>query len=196
VCPRDQILLDLQAQIEQWQSEGDMVIILADINEDIRLEPIPSTFWQMGLSEITLVQHGHQGPNTHNQGTTPIDGIFIPMSLIPAVRSGYFAFGEGILSNHRAIWLDIPLATLGWFKVSESVPLRACRLKCNDPWIIRKYNKVLQEQLKLHSLEQHIEGLTQQVWHHRLTRKQQWEYEEIDRLGSEAKNMQKPNAEN
>jgi len=187
VCPRDQILLDLQAQIEQWQSEGDMVIVLADINEDIRLEPIPSSFRQMGLSEITLVQHGHQGPNTHNRGTMPIDGIFIPTSLIPAVRSGYFAFGEGIPSDHRAIWLDIPLATLGWFQVSEPVPLRARRLKCNDPRIIRKYNEALQEQLKLHNLEQRITDLTQQVWHHRLTRKQQQKNEENDRHSLEAK---------
>jgi len=44
MCPRDQILLDLKAQIEQWQSEGDTVIVLADINEDIRTKPFPSTF--------------------------------------------------------------------------------------------------------------------------------------------------------
>jgi len=34
-CPRDQILLDLITQIELWQLEGDTVIVLADINEDI-----------------------------------------------------------------------------------------------------------------------------------------------------------------
>jgi len=103
------------------------------------------------------------------------------------VQSGYFAFSKGIPSNHRAIWIDIPLAALGWFKVSESIPLRARRFKCNNPWIIQKYNEALQEKLQLHNLEQCIENLTQQVWHNRLTRKQQWEYEDIDRLSLEAK---------
>jgi len=187
VCPRDQILVDLKAQIEQWQSEGDIVIVLADINEDVRTEPITSTFSQLGMTEITIMQHGYQGPNTHNRGTNPIDGIFIPTNLIQTVQSGYFAFGEGIPSDHRAIWIDIPLATLGWFTMSESIPLRARRLKCNDPRIVNKYNEALQEKLELHNLTQRMENLTQQVRNNRLTRKQQREYEEIDRLSSEAK---------
>jgi len=44
VCPCNQILTDLQAQIKIWQIKGDMVIILADINEDIREEPIQLIF--------------------------------------------------------------------------------------------------------------------------------------------------------
>jgi len=99
------------------------VIVLADINEDIRTEPILSTFRQMGLTETTLMQHGNQGPNTHNQGKTPIDGIFIPTNLIQTVWSGYFAFVEGIPSDHHTIWIDIPLAVLGWLNIPESIPL-------------------------------------------------------------------------
>ena len=163
------------------------MIVLADINEDVRTEPITSTFSQLGMTETTITQHGYQGPNTHNRGTNPIDGIFIPTNLIHTVQSGYFAFGEGIPSDHRAIWIDIPLATLGWFTMSESVPLRAQRLKCNDPRIVNKYNEALQEKLELYNLTQRMENLTQQVRNNRLTRKQQREYEEIDRLSSEAK---------
>jgi len=115
VCPHNQILEDLIEQVALWQSEGDMVIILVDINEDIQEEPILSTFWQMGLAETIIAQHGIQGPNTHNCGTNPINCIFISTTLIQAVTSGYLAFGEGIPSNHRAVWIDIPLAALGWF---------------------------------------------------------------------------------
>jgi len=35
VCPHDQILKNLKAQIETWQTKEDMVIILVDINENI-----------------------------------------------------------------------------------------------------------------------------------------------------------------
>jgi len=117
----------------------------------------------MGLVEAVTSQHGQLGPNTHNRGTNPIDGIFIPPSLLTNVMSGYFAFGEGIPSNHRALWIDTPLAALGWFTVPESIPLKAWRLKCNDPWIIKKYNEALQLQLDTHKLPHCIEWLTLQM---------------------------------
>jgi len=35
ICPRLKILDNLQEQINIWQSEGDQVFILAEINEDV-----------------------------------------------------------------------------------------------------------------------------------------------------------------
>jgi len=70
-------------------------------------------------------QHGQDAPNTHNRGSAPIDGIFMPAQLIPNIRSGYLAFGEGIPSDHRLIWVDIPVAALGWLTPPEMVPLKA-----------------------------------------------------------------------
>jgi len=125
IFPRTQILTDLSAQVKQWTSEGDTVVLLADINDDIRTDLITSTFWQMGLVDAITSQHGQCGPNTHNRGSTPIDGIFIPPSLLPHVTSGYLAFSEGIPSDHRALWIDIPLSALGWFIVPEPTPLKA-----------------------------------------------------------------------
>jgi len=187
VCPRDQILADLSSQVDQWTSDGDIVIILADINEDIRTDPIRSTFQQMGLVDAVTGQHGQLGPNKHNRGTNPIDGIFIPIALLPNVSSGYFAFGEGIPSNHRTLWIDIPLAALGWFNVPEPIPLKARRLKCNDPRVIKTYNDTLLRQLEAQKLPQRIDWLTSQTSNNCLTRQQKWEYEEIDRLSSDVK---------
>jgi len=176
--------------------EGDTVIILADINKVIREEPIHLMVQQMGLIETIITQHGTHGPNTHNCGTNPINGIFIPSTLIQDVTSGYLTFGEGIPSNHRAVWIDLPLVALGWFNIPESVPLQARRLKCNDPRIVQWYNKALQEKLNQHQLAHCIKTLTQQVQHHRLTRKQKCEYEDIDHLSSKVKNMQNQSVEN
>jgi len=173
--------------VEQWISEGDTILILADINEDVRSDEIASTFRQMGLVEVVTSQHGHLGPNTHIRGTNPIDGIFIPPQMVLNVMSGYFAFREGIPSDHRALWIDIPLAVLGWFNGPELTPLKARRLKCKDPQIIQKYNKVLQQQLDIQKLPQRIEQLSLQTRHHRLTKQQQWDYEAIDRLSTDAK---------
>jgi len=122
-CPKQQILNDLKAQVETWQLEGDTVIILGDINEDIQEERISTMFQHLGLSEVIITQHGTHRPNTHNHRQNPIDGIFLPNQLVQEVQSGYLAFGKGIPSDHRAVWVDLPIAALGWFTTPESVPL-------------------------------------------------------------------------
>jgi len=114
-CPRQQILDDLKVQVETWQSKGDTVIILANINEDIKEELISTMFQQLGLSKVIIAQHRTHGPNIHNCSQKPIDGIFLPNHCIQTVQSGYFAFGEGIPSDHCAVWIDLLLAALGWF---------------------------------------------------------------------------------
>jgi len=99
----------------------------------------------VGLAEAITQQHGPNGPNTHNWGQNPIDAIFLPTDIIQSVNSGYLAFGEGIPSDHCAMWIDIPLAALGWFQTPELILIRARRLKGNDPHIVARYNEVLQE---------------------------------------------------
>jgi len=142
----------------------------------------------VGLAEAITQQHGPNGPNTHNWGQNSIDAIFLPMDIIKSVNYGYLAFGEGIPSNHHVVWINIPLAALGWFQTLELVPIRARRLKCTDPHIIIRYNKVLQEKINLHNLTQWIETLTSQTRvNHHLTQKQQWEYEAIDTQSTAAK---------
>jgi len=190
-CPKQQIIDNCKAQVETWQLEGDTVIILGDINEDIQEERISTMFQHLGLSEVIITQHGTHRPNTHNHRQNPVDRIFLPNWLIQEVQSGYLAFREGIPSDHWAVWVDLPLAALGWFTTTESVPPRTRRLKCNNPCIIHRYNEALQEQLLVHQLPRCIETLTKQVRHNWLTRKQQWEYEEIDWLSSKAKKRQK-----
>jgi len=66
----------------------------------------------MGMAHAVLAQHGNNGTNTHNQGSTPIDGIFLPTPLIPKIHSGYLTCGKGIPSNHRELWINIPVAAL------------------------------------------------------------------------------------
>jgi len=140
----------------------------------------------MGLSEVILLQHGVNGPNTHNHGQNPIDGIFLPTNLIQSA-SGHFAFGKGIPSNHQALWINQPLVVLGWFNTPELVPLRARWLKCNDPCIIHRYNEELQEKLSQQQLPHCIETLTKQANSNHLTQKQQCKYKALDTLNTAAK---------
>jgi len=164
-----------------------MVIILADINEDVRSEPIQSKFQAMGLVEAITATHSDSGPNTHNRGKNPIDGIFTPRILAQSLTSGYLAFEEGIPSNHRALWIDIPLAALGWFTIPSSVLLKARRLQCRDPRIVERYNNALHQLLEQHGLVERLQALSNQTQNRRINRAQQREYEEIDALTTQAK---------
>jgi len=98
---------------------------MADMNEDVQEDPVLMTATNIGLQDAVTTQHGKNAPSTHNRGSAPIDGIFMPAQLIPNIQLGYLAFGKGIPSNHRLIWVDIPVAALGWLTPPEMVPLKA-----------------------------------------------------------------------
>jgi len=130
VCPQDQILHDLKEQILEWWAEGDQVILLADMNEDVCQDPILPWSTHLGLTEAIMAHHNNRTPNTHNYGQNPIDGIFVPTEILSLIKSSYLAFGEGIPSNHQVVWIDVPILALGWFSTPTVVPLKARRLKC------------------------------------------------------------------
>ncbi len=81
---------------------------------------------QMGVADAVTTQHGPHAPNTHNQGSMLINGIFLAPELIQNITLGYLAFGEGIPSNHWAVWIDILVkAFLRWFVPPDAVWLKA-----------------------------------------------------------------------
>jgi len=83
----------------------------------------------------------------YNQGQFPIKGILLPSEWIPQVAGSYLAFDQGIPSNHRAVWVDLPINLLGWI-APTSVPIQARHLKCDNPWVLKWYNNILDETLK------------------------------------------------
>jgi len=102
------------------------VIILADMNNDVHTNPIQAVAIQMGVADAVTTQHGPHAPNTHNQGSMLINGIFLAPELIQNITLGYLAFGEGIPSNHQAVWIDILVkAFLRWFVPPDAVWLKA-----------------------------------------------------------------------
>jgi len=92
--------------IKKWQNEGDLVLVMADMNEDVRLPLIQNTFRTVGLVERLTTQHPRPPP-THNHGSNPINGIFIPLSLLDHCQTGYLEFGVAVPSDHRALWINI-----------------------------------------------------------------------------------------
>jgi len=132
ICPKIAILEDLAKEIIAWQEAGNMVIIATNFNEDIHSDTIQNYFAKFRLYKVCSMLHGPSLPATHNHGTLPIDGIFAPAALIPLCHASYLSFGKGVLSNHRAIWMDFPAGLLHLSHKEPLIKAPAHWLKCTD----------------------------------------------------------------
>ena len=104
-CPRTSFFVDLKQEVEIWIQDGDQVVLMLDVNADIRSV---SEIAEMGL--VDALTHRHHGPGcpaTFQEGTSPIDGVSVTPGLLHQ-RCGVLAFGEGLPSDHRAVWMDLP----------------------------------------------------------------------------------------
>jgi len=77
------------------------------MNDDMRSPTIQKLLRSVGMVDGPTSQHWSP-PATHNHRSTPIDSIFLPITLVDQCSMGYLKFGEAVPSNHRALWLDIP----------------------------------------------------------------------------------------
>jgi len=85
---------------------------------------------------------------THQQGSKPIDGILISKTLLEEAKGGFLDFGDIIISNHHAIWLDTKASPLGMDWSQDITRQAGQRLKCQDPCIVKKYNAYLNQETK------------------------------------------------
>ena len=53
-CPRQAMLEDLGAQVQQWIQEGDQIVLGMDVNDDITKSAVLQPFRDIGLEEIIL----------------------------------------------------------------------------------------------------------------------------------------------
>jgi len=158
-----------------------------DFNEDVQLPWIRQFFANINLIEAISTITGSPPTATYNQGTMPIDGIYVSPDLLLLIQGGYLAFDAGILSDHRALWIDIPGSLRGLDDEGKLCKPGAQRLQCRHPRVVSKYAQSLVSQLERENAFQQIGNLVPALNRQRLTRKQQWEYEEIDRVTTTAR---------
>jgi len=113
ICPWDSMLNDLATAIREWQDDGDRIILLADMNDDVSGSTIQEFCKSVHLVEAIHYLHGRALVPMHQCRSAVIDGIFLSPSLLKDAQGGYLKFGEVTISDHRAVWLDIPAFLLG-----------------------------------------------------------------------------------
>jgi len=114
LCLRDVFWEDLAEEVREAQAKGDQVLIMMDVNKDVKGPTTKKNIKTMGLVKAIMTLHMSKLPPTHQRGQDPIDGIFLSPWLLEGAQGGYLEFDDEMGSNHRGLWLDIPdLALFG-----------------------------------------------------------------------------------
>ncbi len=151
ICPREQLLHDLKEFLIKCKEDGEQIITIGDFNDDIRGRVIQPFFQDLDMRELILELHGQEAPNTFEGGVHPIDGIFGTRNIQP-VNGGYTAVEWGLHSDHRMIWVDVSTDMVFGTKDTPMWKPMARRLKCNDPRLIDRFNKLRNIHATRHNL--------------------------------------------
>jgi len=92
-CPKEQFLLDLEKSIAQWQKEGDQIVLMVDMNKDIRAMQLQEFCHKLNLVKGIMHLHGLAKTPTHQQGSKAIDRIFLSEGLLEEAQGGFLKFG-------------------------------------------------------------------------------------------------------
>jgi hypothetical protein len=149
---------DLLALIDAWLLSSDHVILMLDANCTITANDKFIRQLQRRLTEAITQRHGRLAPQTYHRGSTPIDGIWVSPSLL-GFPCGYLAFGDGLDSDHRALWLDLPTTLLFGTEALPSSRMIGRKLTLNDPRIVQRYVESCEEQMEAKQLLQQAENL-------------------------------------
>jgi len=106
-CPRQKLLDDLQTEILKWQEDGDYIVLLADMNEDVISDNLMIFFKGLQLVEAISSLHGHSPIPTHQKGSKAIDGSYVSPALLEQAKGGILPLGSVTCSDHRSVWLDL-----------------------------------------------------------------------------------------
>ena len=174
---------DFWETVDKWIANGEQLIIAGDWNTNVTKEKFLEEFAKRELIPVMSTSHGKDLPETHNNGSYPIDEIFISKTL-DVQAAGYLEHGA-TTSDHRALWVDISKITMLGSKASLKPTYSARKLKTNDPRVVQKYLQKLHLLLDQQKVLQRAERLHR--WTNGpLTEEQIEEFEELDLIKNNA----------
>jgi hypothetical protein len=138
--PHERWLKDLLTEVIQWMQQGESIILLVDLNDNITSGKTARELRRVGL--IERVTSFHRQVATHQRGSTTIDGIFTTSELVPT-DGGYVQS----MSDHLGLWLDFEMHAI-FDNISQAIPAANRRLQCADPRLVEKYGKNLWKQIR------------------------------------------------
>ena len=72
------------------------------------------------LYDLLASNNGVNSPNTYIRGTNTIEYIFGTTNVRALLKnSGILPFNKGIISDHRALWIDLNISALFKYQLNE-----------------------------------------------------------------------------
>jgi hypothetical protein len=134
--PQSRWIDDLVAELRIWIQQGESIILLVDLNDNVVSGKASAKLREVGLSEKLTSTHNMQIP-TYQRGSAPIDGIFTTKDIV-TVQCGYVSS----MSDHLCLWMDMEVDKL-FDNVVQVLPAVQRRLQCSDPRLTKRYGKRL-----------------------------------------------------
>jgi hypothetical protein len=121
---RDHHAKDLISFVKERQQQGELVLIMGDLNEVIEDNNRGFTKLCSECHLIDVVHDKHRYDarefNTYARGTTCIDYILMDERLIGATQKcGYLPYNQLMISDHRGVYADVDV---NWFFGSDIIP--------------------------------------------------------------------------
>ena len=152
---------DLITQLKTWRANDECLILCIDLNEHCLSGKISH---RLRSDDIELYERTHDywpdgiEPNTHIDGTRPIDGIFATPD-IDVTNCSLLSFHESA-GDHRTMILEFTTASsIGCFQ-GKIVRPNSRRLTLRQPGAVQSYNTTIREQFKIHKIETRLSALT------------------------------------
>ena len=158
--PYEMFLRDLSAQLREWKSAGDRLLLFMDNNEhiltgritrrlqqdDIDIREISHTFWPPG-----------ECPHTFEFGSLPIDAIYATPDL---EISNFLAlsFHESV-GDHRTMLVDITMTSAIGKTQGKIIRPVTRRLTTKQAVCVSKYNKLVEEAFEYHQIAERLTTL-------------------------------------
>jgi hypothetical protein len=183
-CPRMQMIDDLTEEIKEWLDNGEQIILMIDLNDDVTRGLAHDKLKAIGLQESITTRHGNSQPSTCNRGNKAIDGMYVS-STIMIQKGGYCPFNT-FPSDHRALWIDVTINNICGNNMAPVLHPQARRLKCNDPKIQKKWTTLYLKALAEQNAIQRVYKLQTQLVQP-LTEPMIQEYEKLRRIRTNAR---------
>ena len=104
---------DLCQLLTDWKNANIDIVLMIDANAGITDKQLQKISQSAQLYDIMSSRHGMNCPRTYVRGNKRIDYILGTKNIVNAIsKCGILAFNTGIISDHRALWLDLEINLL------------------------------------------------------------------------------------
>ena len=113
--PREALLRDLAAKVNQLTEKKHSVMVLGDMNDDAdKSKRLQEFLEDTSMYDAIKKKFPGSGPTTYDRGSKCIDMIAVTNDIDPKwiIKCGYLPFYEGIFSDHRGMYVDLDIKAM------------------------------------------------------------------------------------